>query len=169
MKATSLFCDHREPHSCVCCESGERVRHQCKLNATAYKTMAGWYSWYPRGRLWDKALMSVKRSWLWLIQAERAFMYSMVSGPQSSWGLEGQQGGDAAWRKAQSHAADGSGDGPAWTPAMLHAALEADPPLWLLNVAPSHSFLSPAAGEPSLWPSPSYKKAGKMVFGTSSL
>lgn len=81
-------------------------------------------------------------------------MYNMVGGPQPSWGLEDQQGGDAAWMKAQSHAVDGSVMTLQQTPTMLHTALEADAIPLAAELAPSHSFLSPAAGEPSLCPPP---------------
>lgn len=98
-------------------------------------------------------------------------MYNMVGGPQSSWGLEDQQGGDAAWMKAQSHVAVGSGDDPAsWTPAMLHTALEADPFPLAAEVGTVPLFPVTSCRGDFLMPlPPNYKKAGKMVSGTSTL
>lgn len=79
-------------------------------------------------------------------------MYSLVGGPQSSWGKTSNEVAD------QSHAAAWSVTTRPWTPTLGLSALQAEATARLLHLVPPHSFLSPAAGEPLSCPSPTYKK-----------
>lgn len=138
------------------------------ISATAHETVAGWD---PRGRPWDEALTSVSSSGLRLLWVEKAFGCSTVGGPQeSSGGLEDQQWGDAAWPQAQGHAADQSGDDPAKDPnnAALCPRGCDHPRAAEFGTVPS-LFTTSCRGAFIMPLTPTARKAGRMVSGTSSL